>query len=73
MLSILEDAAPLSLLLEPMKIAETISYGGYGTFASAGRYDIRVDVARPGSGPVSFEVADRFRAEARAAIGALEC
>jgi hypothetical protein len=42
------------LLLEPMKIAETISYGGYGTFASAGRYDIRVDVARPGSGPVSL-------------------
>ncbi|OYW55430.1 MAG: hypothetical protein B7Y80_14155 [Hyphomicrobium sp. 32-62-53] len=43
------------LALEPMTIAETISYGGFVSFRSAGRYVIRIDVERPGSAPVSME------------------
>ena len=43
------------IALEPMKIADTITYGGFVSFPSPTRYTIRVDVARPNAALVSFD------------------
>lgn len=42
--------------LEPMKIADTVTYGNYFNLPGRGRYRIDVDVERS-PGPVSFEFA----------------
>ena len=43
-------------LLEPMKIADTVTYGGYFYLPGADRYTVKLTVQRPGSRPpVNFD------------------
>lgn len=43
------------VLLDPMKIADTITYGAFAAFPSTMNYVIHIEVARPGADPIPFD------------------
>ena len=43
------------ILLDPMKIADTITYGAFAAFPSTANYVIHIEIARPGADPIPFD------------------
>lgn len=43
------------IVLQPMKIADTITYGGFVDFPSTAHYVIHIEVIRPGAAVVTFD------------------
>jgi hypothetical protein len=43
--------------LEPMHIADTVTYGGFVVMRTMARYDLRIDVTRPMRSPTTFHFA----------------
>ncbi len=43
------------VLLDPMEIADTITYGAFASFPLKSEYVIHIEVARPGADPIPFD------------------